>query len=300
MLILVTGELGHRQISPEHLWNSMSEFKEIMPEIKLAYSGDSSASELPCSGSLVQKIEPTKDRVCLKDGSLCPVCRQRSQVVAALSSVDSNEKVFRVRTDFRFKKSNIALNNLTGLMNTLPSGTIALSTLGSRDPLRIPQPFFYSDWYQAGDSETLEKYFKNAECLLKESAAISFFSRNINYGRDYSYSPEQAFATSHLSTQLSVPLSSKPSLMNFRIQFGQADQHIKLVNPNQFFLPSTIETEMSPGLRRVQVNYSTQKVSPMWANTKATWSYMLGNFLYFLHPMWLGMRSTKIRVGQAG
>jgi len=299
MLILVTGKLWHRLISPKNLWNSIGEFKKIMPEIKLAYAGDASANELPCSGSIVRKIELTTGRACQRNGSFCPVCRQRSQVLSALSSVDPSEEVFRVRSDFRFKESKIALENIIGLFDTLPSGTLALSTLGSRDPLRIPQPFFYSDWFQAGNSQTLENYFKNAGCLIEERANVAFFSKNMNYGREYCHSPEQAFATSHLSAQLRIPLSSKPSFRNFRVQYRQAHRYIKLVNPNQFFLPSPLEKQMSPVLRHVQVQFPTQKVSPMWGNAKATWSYTLGNFLYFLHPIWLGMRATKIRTGHA-
>ena len=229
----------------------------------------------------------------------CNVCVQREQMLAALSSLKDSEFCIRLRSDFVVEEPNYFMQSLALARNELGSEMITLLLEGGRDPLRMPQPFFLSDWLQMGTAKNLRDYFYGAPCLESFGPPSKrIWSRTFNFGRRFEVSPEQCFTINFVGKRLnlSTKISHEPSFANFKTFIGETGAYVCLIGLNSMGIRTSgmIKNRI---LNRVQISEGSLRTQTKWMITvKSFLAFMFGNFLFVFHPIWIGMRRPDFDV----
>ena len=293
--IIVSGKLGHRGTDASALVESLSRVLAMNQHVKVIYSGPSKWEKeyrLP-----IKLITQPKSTICKHPLAKCSVCLQRDQAEAALSSLARSDFCVRLRTDFVVDDPAKFIKAVSKAKKNCESRRIALLAEGGRNPLKVPQPFFLSDWTQMGTAETLRQYYLEAPCLSNfDGPSENFWSRTLNFGREFDIAPEQVFAVNFLRQKTNgLKISHHPTLRNFLIFFGEAHKHVCLLSQSSLGL-KTGNIVRDKTLARYQMDDSlVVPASLLRIIVNSLISTVMANILFFINPIWIGMRGVRNR-----
>lgn len=155
-VLLITGSPGHRRAASQRdIEASVLELLRRKKDLEIRWSSHEVIPQI----SGITWVRASSDFISQHD-AVCSAAIQQSQVESGLSGVPKDSLVIRIRSDFLIYDPEVFLNTLHSHTSVLGNDKILLLYYGTQNLTKTPEPFKFSDFFQAGTAVNLLRYFQ--------------------------------------------------------------------------------------------------------------------------------------------
>lgn len=283
----------------EEFFIAAEKLRDTFPNAIRIYSGPSQASESETSIFTewieVKQTESTAAR------ELQSLETQSKQVLKGLEGKSPGSVCIRLRTDFIVRDPNalaIALAEVRSRRSSPPLSTgLTLVSSGTRDVMRLPHPYHFSDFVQIGTVETVAKYWEGG------LRAVAEFQNELTVDRQNfrSFSPD---SKCKLNPEQILAFAFLESPESFALQAREGGNFASFYRSEKALRSRIILTELSSiGVTQPENIFSHAILQKSQFNLRgsmrlpvvlrATFGFLLARYFFWTKVIWLSSRRRK-------